>query len=67
MATKEWLRVYETRDEQTGETIKTSKLKIFNNCEYLIKYLPQVQKDEKRINDISDEPHEYHTLLCFVE
>ena len=63
LATKEWLRIIETRDVETGETVKTSKLKIFTNCIHLIKYLPQIQKDEKNINDTALEPH-YLTHIC---
>ena len=40
---KEWLHVYNTRNEQTGEPKKTSKLKIFNNCKNLIRCIPQLQ------------------------
>jgi phage terminase large subunit len=57
LATKEWLKVIETRDEQTGETKKDSNLKIFRNVEHLIKYLPQVQTDEKNPSDVATEPH----------
>ena len=63
LATKEWLKVIESKDIETGETTRTSKLKIFNNCKYLTKYLPQVQKDEKNINDVATEPHEF-THIC---
>lgn len=63
LATKEWLKVIESRDIGTGEQIKTSRLKIFNNCKYLIKYLPQVQIDEKNPNDVATEPHEF-THIC---
>ena len=55
---KEWLKVYETRHEQTGETYKTSNLKIFKNCTNLIRCLPAVQHDEKDPNDVAKEPHE---------
>ncbi len=58
LSVKEWLRVFETRDEQTGETIKTSKLKIFSNCLNLIRCLPQLQHDDKNPNDVATEPHE---------
>ena len=58
LAVKEFLKVYETRDEQTGETINTSRLKIFSNCVNLIRCLPQVQMDEKNPNDVDTEPHE---------
>lgn len=63
MATKEWLKIVNTRDVETGESIKTSKLKIFNCCAHLIAYLPQIQKDEKNINDTATEPH-YLTHIC---
>lgn len=62
-ATKEWLKVIEKRDIETGESIKTSKLKIFRNCFNLIKNLPQVQIDEKNPNDVATEPHE-PTHIC---
>lgn len=57
-AVKEWLKVFETRHEQTGETYKTSNLKIFKNCTNLIRCLPAVQHDEKDPNDVAKEPHE---------
>lgn len=55
---KEWIKPYETRDEQTGEKVMTSKLKIFSNCKNLIRTLPQLLRDEKDPNDVSTEPHE---------
>ena len=55
---KEHLKVVNTRDEQTGETIKTSKLKFFANCKNAIRTIPQLQYDEKHPNDTSREPHE---------
>ena len=55
---KEWLRVKKVRHEQTGELYEDSDLKIFNNCLNLIKYLPQLQHDEKDPNDVATEPHE---------
>ena len=36
----------------------TARLKIFNTCKNLIRCLPQVQHDEKRVGDIANEPHE---------
>jgi hypothetical protein len=57
-AVKEYLKVIESKDEQTGEIIKTSKLKIFRNCKNLIRTLPQLQMDDKNPNDVSNEPHE---------
>ena len=58
MAVKEWIKPYETRDEQTGDVIKTSRLKIFSNCTNLIRTLPQIQRDEKEPNDCANTPHE---------
>lgn len=55
---KEWLRVKKVRHEQTGELYEDSVLKIFSNCLNLIKYLPQLQHDEKEPNDVATEPHE---------
>ena len=55
---KEWLKVRKVRNEQTGELYEDSDLKIFSNCINLIKYLPQLQHDEKNPNDVATEPHE---------
>lgn len=55
---KEWLKVRKVKHEQTGELIEESDLKIFSNCLNLIKYLPQLQHDEKNPNDVATEPHE---------
>lgn len=55
---KEWLKPYESKDEQTGEIIQTANMKIFNNCHNLIRTLPQLQHDEKDPNDVATEPHE---------
>ena len=55
---KEWLKVRKVRNEQTGELYEDSDLNIFNNCLNLIKYLPQLQHDEKDPNDVATEPHE---------
>jgi hypothetical protein len=55
---KEWLKPIQTRDEQTGEEVTTSRLKIFANCTNLIRTLPQLQRDEKDPNDVAGEPHE---------
>ena len=50
---KEWLKVY--KDEQGCDT---SRLKIFSTCKNLIRCLPQIQHDEKKIGDVANEPHE---------
>jgi phage terminase large subunit len=63
MAVKEWLKVSEVKDIQTGETKNTSRLKIFNNCVNLIRCLPMAQMDETDPNDVANEPHELtHSL-----
>lgn len=54
---KEWLRVIMTRDEFTGEAIKTSKLKIFSNCTDLIRFFPQMLRDKSNPNDGAKNPH----------
>lgn len=55
---KEWLKVKKVRHEQIGELYEDSDLKIFSNCINLIKYLPQLQHDEKDPNDVATDPHE---------
>lgn len=50
---KEWLKVY--KDEQGCDT---ARLKIFNTCKNLIRCIPQLQHDEKKIGDVANEPHE---------
>lgn len=55
---KEWIKPFDTVDEQTGEAKVSSKLKIFSNCVNLIRTLPAVQRDPKDPNDVATEPHE---------
>jgi phage terminase large subunit len=55
---KEWLQVLKVKDEQTGEEKNSTRLKIWKNCAILIKNLPLLQHDDKKPNDISNEPHE---------
>jgi phage terminase large subunit len=55
---KEWIKPYDTRDEQTGKMIKVSKLRIFKNCLNLIRTIPQLQFDDKDPNDVANDPHE---------
>lgn len=50
---KEWLKVF--KDEQGCDT---SRLKIFSTCKNLIRCLPQLQHDDKKIGDVATEPHE---------
>lgn len=54
---KEWLNPYDSLDEQTGETVKTANLRIFDNCNNLINSLSNIQKDEKDPNVYATEPH----------
>ena len=57
-AVKEWLKPYQTRHEQTGEEITDSRMKITKNCLNLIRTIPQLQHDDKKPNDVANEPHE---------
>lgn len=50
---KEWLKVF--KDEQGCDT---ARLKIFSTCKNLIRCLPQLQHDDKKIGDVATEPHE---------
>jgi len=60
---KEWIKIISIKDIETGELKKTSRLKIFSNCKNLIKYLPQLQRDDKDPCDAATEPHEI-THIC---
>jgi phage terminase large subunit len=55
---KEWIKPYNSKDEQTGETKMVAKLRIFKNCSNLIRTLPQLQFDDRDPNDVANEPHE---------
>jgi phage terminase large subunit len=55
---KEWIKSYNSKDEQTGETKTVAKLRIFKNCSNLIRTLPQLQFDDRDPNDVANEPHE---------
>lgn len=55
---KEWIKPYNSKDEQTGETITVAKLRIFKNCLNLIRTFPQLQFDDNDPNDVANEPHE---------
>jgi len=58
LAMKEWLKIYDSVDEQTGKTIRTANLKIFSNCKELINNLTEIQSDEKNPNCYATTPHE---------
>lgn len=57
-ALKEWLKPYDTLDEQTGKEITTTDLKITTNCPNLIESLNSILKDEKNPNVYAKNPHE---------
>lgn len=57
MAIKELLKPFEQL-QPDGTKIKTARLKIFRTCSNLIRTLPLLQFDEKKINDAATEPHE---------
>ena len=56
---KEWMKPYETKDEQTGKAIMTADLQMTSNCPELISSIQGVVKDEKNPNIYSKEPHIY--------
>lgn len=55
---QEHLKIEEIKDEQTGETLKRSKLRFFDTCRNILRTLPIIQVDEKNPNDVAKEPHE---------
>jgi len=50
---KEWLRV---RIGEQGE--RTTGLRVMDNCRNLIRCIPLLQFDQRKVNDVSNEPHE---------
>jgi phage terminase large subunit len=59
LSVKEFLKVIEVKDEQTGEIRKTAQLRIWNNCKNLIRTLPQLMQKEDNPNDVdSKKNHE---------
>jgi len=69
-ALKELFKVVTVRDEQTGDLVKTAKLKIYNTCRNLIRCIPLLQYDEKKFDDCATDPHEIthgpDALRCFA-
>jgi len=66
----EWLRPYETKDEQTGKTYKMANLTFDVGLDPdLWKHLTTIQKAEKNVNDVAVNPHEIthypDSLRCF--
>lgn len=70
LAVKELMKVREERDEHTGDKIKVSDLTIYSTCRNLIRCIPLLQYDDKKINDCATEPHEIthgpDALRCFA-
>ena len=58
LAVKEWVKLYDSIDEQTGQPIQKTRLHVFSNCINLINNLPEIQRDDKNPNDCATEPHE---------
>lgn len=55
----EWLRPYETRDEQTGEAYKTARLTFDEGLDPdLWKHMTTIQRSQKNFNDVSTTPHD---------
>ena len=63
LAVKEWLKVRNVRNKHTGKYENVSDLVIFSSVLKLIEYLPQIQHDEKDVNDCATQPHEF-THIC---
>lgn len=57
LTVKEMLKPIMALDAQTGKEKVTAKLRIFDNCTVLKKYLPLAQHDTKMTNDVANEPH----------
>ena len=53
MAVKEWLKVRPCEDG-----VERPRLRFFPNCRNIIRTLPLLQYDERRANDVRNEPHE---------
>lgn len=59
MNIKEHLKVYDARNEQTGETYETAKLLIEEGAApNLVRCLKKIQKDKRRPNEYANDPHE---------
>jgi len=57
LTVKEALKIIDAKDVETGKEYKTSRARIFNNCQTLIKHISQVQRDEANPNDVATQPH----------
>ena len=59
MDVKEWLKVIDTKDEQTGKPIKLPYLRIIKeSAPNLWRCLNAIQVDERKPNDAANDPHE---------
>ena len=59
MDVKEWLKVIETKDEQTGDLVKRPYLQIIKEgAPNLWRCLNAIQVDENNPNDAANDPHE---------
>ena len=59
MNIKEYLKVYETRDEHTGQTYETADLVIEEGgAPDLVRCLKKIQKDKRHPNEYANDPHE---------
>ena len=52
LAMKEWLKVFDSKDIETGLPTQDTKMKIFSNCENLIRCIPKLQRAEHDPNDV---------------
>ncbi len=67
MNVHEWLRPFETRDEQTGELIKKARLTFDEGLDpYFWKCMTNIQKSDKKPNDVATTPHELTHLPDMV-
>jgi hypothetical protein len=67
---KEYLRIYKAKNEQTGEEKETALLQIYEGAApNLVRCLTKVQKDEKKLNEYANTPHNLthiiDALRCF--
>lgn len=60
---KEWIKPYDSKNEQTGEEFQEANMKIFPCCKNLIRCMPQIQTDINDPNDVANTPHEI-THIC---
>jgi phage terminase large subunit-like protein len=64
---REMMKVIEIVDPVTGQTYKTAKLKIFDNCEVLIEHLQKALRDPKNKDDILDKTDGDHYITHILD